>query len=364
VHERDQNALRSLNRETSIKYEIFEQGRRIADLEGEERRRATASRVSKMFHLEHKSQRNSFPVAVKDALKKAGSHISSNASQAKYTTEAAGKRGWALLRSKLDAASDLASKGQDKLDYKVAEARIGLANSTLHIATFADNVSEKSTKIASEATSKGTALVVRGKTGLELVLHHAGIILREISIRFTTWVRRTWSNTIHRVHVNYANHLEKKERKRRTLSDAEETVAILNAQRVSALIKDLAPEFYRPAEEPNRWYLIKLLESKEQSRRTNEDKLDKTLRSRFAQQAELVLAKKAFPKELIPAYTIESIIEAPVRHNEAMQIFEEPRLSSELISAVAVSPPPKIFKDLIAEEYLQVQSPKSIRAAM
>jgi len=361
VHHREESALRSLNRETSIKSEIEEQRRRQSDIEGEERRRATASKVSNMFHLERKTHRNSIPSAVKDALKKAGSQIAISAVQAKSSTQTAGKKGWSVLRSKLDEASKLATK--DKLDHAVTEARIGLANSTLHITKFAENVSEKSTKIAFEATNRGSALVVRGKTGLDLVLHHARIILRDISVKFSGWVQRTWSRAVYRAHLNHSTHLEEQEKRRRTLSDAEESVSIMNAIKVASLIKNLSPELYRPAEEPSGHYTLELLESKERNRRMKEDKLDKNLRLRFKHLSDLVMAyhnDKYATKELTPVYTIESIIPAPVKQSDPMQIFEEPRHPSELAGVAVSSPPPKIFQDYVTPD----ESPKSILAAM
>jgi len=361
-HQQDEHALRSLNRETSIKSEIFEQSRRVADHEGESRRRITANKVSAMFRLEGKTNRSSIPsfgIAVRDALKKAGTQISTNVVQAKSSTESAGKKGWALLRSKLGEASKRSAA--DQLDHALIEARIAFANSTLQITKFADNIGEKGNKAAVNASHKGAELVVKGRTGLDLVLYHARILVRDIAVRFSGWVQRTWSHAVLKAHLNYSTHLEEREKKRRTLSDADETFAILNAMRVSSLIKDLAPALYRPTEEPSGLYSVELLEMKERNRRINEDKLDKNLRARCKHTGDLVMAyhasRKVEPKELAPAYTIESVIDAPVKNIESMQIFEEPRLISEI--APVSSPPPKIFADYVKED-----SPTARSAAM
>jgi len=331
THEYNEHAERQLNKEYSIKAESAEQERRLSNPGEESERRDNAKKVSQLFPGRvHAARTPSFAAVVQDKLKSAGTQISASASKVKLDPKKVGK-GWASLREKVAV-----TMRTPKLQNALSEARIAFVNAVVQVIQMAEFAGHKGSEIghkggkqlqyASQRLSQ-QALVIRrtGFHGADFFLVKTTNFVKNITRKFGAWIEVTWANAVYKSNLVIAIHKEEDERKRRVSSD-DEVYALLNAIAVSSLIKRLAPEFYRPDEEPNTRYLTKLLESMERNRRMLAHKNDKTLQGKSAHIASLIkernLKTSTATKELLPAYSVQQVLYPA---SDSMQIFEEAR---------------------------------------
>jgi len=321
----------------------------------------------------------SFVIAVLNTMKDAGSHIASNAQRARSHSDVLRSvmrdsvllpatqtvqntklvashtidRARELVRSTsadLYRLSEVVSQKTDEIGH-TADQRLRLA--TKKVATVAQDVALK----VQETGKKGAIVTKHGIEKAQAALYLTSEVIVETASKFSVWIQLTWSNAIYNANLAYCVHLEEKERKRR-MTSTEETFAIINGMKVASLIKDLAPEFYRPSNEPNPHYSFKLLESREQAARIKDAKLDATLRFKHRAVANLIADR--FRKldtwfELKPlAKTTDPLqVEVP----ESMQIFEERREISEIRDPIELEP----VSEKIEEIFL---TPRSFTPAM
>jgi len=331
THEYNEYAERQINKEYSIKAESLEQDRRLSSPSEESERRDTAKKVSQLFPGRvHAARTPSFAAVVQDKLKSAGTQISASASQVKIDSKKVGK-GWTTLREKF--AGTIRSP---KLENALSEARIAFVNAVVQVMQMAEIVGHKGSEVghkggkqlefASHRLSQ-QALVIRkaGLHGADFFLVKTTNFVKRLTRKFGAWIEVTWANAVYKSNLVIVVHMEENERKRRVSSD-DEVYALLNAIAVSSLIKRLAPELYRPDEEPNTRYLLHLLESMERNRRMLAHKDDKTLPGKSARIANLIkernLQTSTVTKELLPAYTVQQVLYPA---SDSMQIFEEAR---------------------------------------
>jgi len=332
THEYNEFAERKLNMEAIIKAEDLERDRRSSNLVEELERRTTAKKVSNMVlkSKTHTTGRPSFAVVVRDVLRSAGKQVSAGAFKETFNSRKM-RRGWYTVREKL-----LGVIRNPKLEKALLEVRIAFLNSVVHIAKLAEVVGHKGSElghkgrkqlqIATQKVSDKTltvSLKIR-QTGPDYLLDQSVIFIKNLSRKFAKWIELTWSSAVYKSNLIMVIHLEETERKRRATSD-DEINAVYNAIAVSALVKSLAPELYRPDQEPNGRYMYHLLESMERNRRVREEQQDKTLPSKSGRIANLVKARDIrtkTPKELVPAYTFQQTIYPTT---DTMQIFEERR---------------------------------------
>jgi len=122
-----------------------------------------------------------------------------------------------------------------------------------------------------ETLESAQGVAHQGVEKVEEVVHK----LKDVSLKIYGKVNKVWSNLSENAGLAFAVLEEENERVYRMNSD-NETYAVLNGLRVSNLIKELSPEFYKPSCEPTRNYTTKLLEEIERSRRVHEAFYDHT----------------------------------------------------------------------------------------
>jgi hypothetical protein len=132
--------------------------------------------------------------------------------------------------------------------------------------------------------------------------------LKSVSLKFLGKVNQTFTHISENTNLAFAVLEEEGERQRRLTSELE-AYAILNALRVSSLLKELAPAFYRPAFEPTRKYSTRLLEENERARRQIVDLSDHIAINNAKNIAELITNKFTAPAPISLPTKVEPVSE-------------------------------------------------------
>jgi len=208
----------------TTRLEEQEQLRRLADPTGEAYRKINATAVSSI--LPHDNDKGLYERGTEYASSLLSSSLELGKSATHFAMDAGHKVQDAAIRG-VEATQDAVIKAQE-----MAHQGVELAQS----------MAEKS----------GISSLIHG------AIDKVNDIWEDVSSTFV------WAKVVE---------LEEAERERRILSD-NESRSILNAQKLSGLVKDL--EIYKPAEEPNTLYGTKLLEEMERSRRVWQDTTGRT----------------------------------------------------------------------------------------
>jgi len=208
-----------------------EQMRRLADLEEQENRKLIASKASHLI-----SERNSTLI---------NDFVEAHSSKGLY--ERGAEYASSLLRASSDATHSALEAGQKSIE---------TAQELGHLVAVK---AASATHLAQDVVSKANAIVHQGADIVRSAYGKVADIWEDLSDTIT------WARVVE---------IEELERERRLQSNSEAR-AVLNAQKVSALIKDLGTPFYRPTFEPNVNYGTQLLEELERSRRIWEDSTGK-----------------------------------------------------------------------------------------
>jgi len=180
----------------------------------------------------------------------------------------------------LESSNNLKGKLQESShDLKVkVDGTIDAAHHKIHSATeFANQKIEK----IGDAVSGAVGMVASDVSGVVgIIASSAANLLGKIKEKWSNLVSFHKKTTIRETEIlatliKRSRRPEEENERAYRLSSEIETFAIFNALLLSSLIKELAPEFYRPDFEPTRKYSTRLLEEIERRRRMVEDLFDR-----------------------------------------------------------------------------------------
>jgi hypothetical protein len=169
----------------------------------------------------------------------------------------------------LQVARDAGNKALRSSQVRAVSARLQIAGQK-GVAT-AQDVKHRVEVVGSKAQEKAQET----SQDVKLKLQEVAQKLKNVSLKVFGKVSQAFTNLSENTNLAFAVLEEEGERTWRLNSETE-AYAILNALRVSSLIKETAPALYRPAFEPTRKYSTRLLEENERARRSTQDLIDFT----------------------------------------------------------------------------------------
>jgi len=298
--------------------EDAEQSRRLSDEAGEQQKRTTAYLVSAMVEASLRpnwfQQGTSYVLDLLRVAKHTGNDILLTASQAREKVEGLGQRG-------IETARDLKLKLERTSSEGLASAQEAARDARQKLEQAGETISKKSKETAQGVTSKvqGTAEDLKAKVqekahvasevaqetalgwkqnlqstaskGLEKV-QEVTQRLKNLSFSLADRVAEKWESMSHNSLMAFVVLEEEKERIYR-MNLENQFWAVKNAFAVSALIKQLAPEFYRPDFEPSSNYYTKMMEESERARRIKFDQFNNTASTNAGAVSRLIANKFA-----------------------------------------------------------------------
>lgn len=168
-----------------------------------------------------------------------------------------------------DFVSAHSGKGLYKRGAEYASSLLHASSDVTHAAFEAGQKGIETTQqVAQDVVSKASEIAYQGAELAQSVVESSGVVglIRSALGK----VADLWDDLSETITWARVVEIEETERERR-LSSNSEARAVMNAQRVSSLIKDLGRPFYRPESEPSINYGTQLLEDLERNRRIWED---------------------------------------------------------------------------------------------
>lgn len=261
--------------EKVIRWEEEEQQRRIADTEGEQQRRQLALQVS--TEVVSSSLRpnwfrkgTSYVFNLLRLAREAGNNAlrSSQIQQLSARLQVVGHKGIAT-------AQDLQATVSNKAQHTAQDAKLKIQDTTQDAKLkIQETTQDAKLKIQETTQDVKNKLQEVANQGIEKVQEVAKK-LKNASLDVINRVGKAFHNLSENTNLAFAVLEEESERAWRLNSDIE-VYSILNALRVSSLLKETAPALYRPAFEPTRKYSTRLLEENERHRRAAEALGDRT----------------------------------------------------------------------------------------
>lgn len=286
------------------KLEDEEQKRRIADVLGEQQRRNAAHQVSEIISTSLRpswfNKGSAYALELIKVARQAGNKLlrSSQVRQMSAKIQVVGQRGIASAQAKAQDVKHKAEIVGHRAQETSHDVKLKLQDTLDSAETIAQQGIEKVQEVAKK--------------------------IKKVSLKFFGKVSQAVNNLSENTNLAFAVLEEENERQTR-LNGELEVYAILNALRVSALLKDTAPALYRPAFEPTRKYSTRLIEEYERSRRSLADAADHTAINNAKAVAQLIQQKFSAP--ITPLRKVE----APLRK---VEIIEAPKVKKTLGAAM------------------------------
>jgi len=324
---------------TVCRLEDEEQQRRIMDTFGEQLKRSAAAQVSEIFSTTLRpgwfQKGSAYVFHLLRVARSTGSEILSSSQLRALSAkiQIASDRGLNKvhdLKQSFDVAGETATiavlnakfKVQETLDETIEKAQETSRDVKVKMLTASENVKSTSQDVSHDVVAKlqGTSHDVKLKLQETFAAAQEKIQagtqkLRNASLELLGKVLTAIMQLIESVRaansrITYSVLEEDSERIRRMNSETEAT-AIANAFAVSSLIKELGPEFYRPAEEPRSTYTTQMLEDIERKRRESQDSTDNTA-VKNARAVSTLVKNYTTPVEVIPPAKVEFVEEIKV----------------------------------------------------